>query len=292
MQLTLKDFLKKFTAIPAKFIDEYYVFYEKCDNNKFGIPIEDVMTYLKITNLKKFQERIRDNYTLHIDYEIIRIRQKSTQGVKDANYMISFECFEKIAMNSTTKKGAEFRDYFVMLRKFIDYYKDHISSKLLELTQTNKFIYILLVNKDKNIFKLGRTKDMRKRLQTYATGKDTHPDIKFIMIVDDEKTVEKCTKLFAKPLQYKANKELYQTELDTLKKLVFDCAYTKKELEEHLNSDNAKKYDTYVVFDDSKRLEYLNLSGDVIGLETPKKTINNSKSKFRKFRKTKKISTK
>ena len=69
-----------------------------------------------------------------------------------------------------------------MLRKFIDYYKQHFSDKILELTKTHKYIYILLVNKNKKIFKLGRTGNIRKRLQAYATGKDTHPDILILNI--------------------------------------------------------------------------------------------------------------
>ena len=40
---TLKDFLKKYTAISNKFIDEYYFFYEKTIDNKFGIKIQDIM---------------------------------------------------------------------------------------------------------------------------------------------------------------------------------------------------------------------------------------------------------
>ena len=35
--ISLKDFLKKYTAISSKFINEYYKFYELCENNKFGI---------------------------------------------------------------------------------------------------------------------------------------------------------------------------------------------------------------------------------------------------------------
>jgi hypothetical protein len=35
-----------------------------------------------------------------------------------------------------------------------------------------------------------------------------------------------------------------------------------------------KNLDTYVVFDDSKKIDYLNLDGDVIGLDT--KTIRNT----------------
>ena len=43
--------LKKFTAIPEKFINEYSKFYDMCNNNTFGIKITDIMEYFKITNL-------------------------------------------------------------------------------------------------------------------------------------------------------------------------------------------------------------------------------------------------
>jgi phage anti-repressor protein len=181
--ISLKDFLIKFTAIPERFINEYYAFYEMCERVEFGIPAEKIVSYLGITNQYNFEERLRESYTLNTDYVIIRQQQKSMKGVKDAHYMLSFEAFEKICMNSSTKKGQMFRDYFVMLRKFIDYYKQHIADKILELTQTNKFIYILTVNKKSNLLKLGRTGNMRKRLQAYSTGKEKHPDIKYIMIV-------------------------------------------------------------------------------------------------------------
>ena len=46
-------------------------------------------------------------------------------------------------------------------------------------------MYIIQVNKNKNIQKLGRTIDIRKRLYSYARGKEKHTDIKFIMIVDN-----------------------------------------------------------------------------------------------------------
>ncbi len=238
--------------------------------------MEKVVKYLGITNQVKMQERIRNSLTLSGDYMIVRQQQKLTKGVRDAQYMLSFEGFERLCLASTTKKGMEFRDYFIMLRKFIDYYKDHISDKILELTKTNKFMYILAVNKQTNIFKLGRTGDIRKRLQSYSTGKETHPDIKFILIVEDDKRIERCSKAFVKAKQYKGNRELYKLECDTLKKVVLGCA----EIDKAFAADLAKnsKLDTYVVFDDSKKIEYLNLNGEVIGMEIPthRKSIKSS----------------
>jgi len=282
-KITLKEFLKKFTAVPEKFINEYYKFYELCINNKFGIPLKNVIEYLDISSQRGFEENIRKDYKLNIDYVIIRFKQKSMKGVKDAQYMITFECFEKICMNSSTEKGKMFRDYFVMLRKFIDYYKNQIANKILELTTTNKYIYILTVNKNNNILKLGRTGNIRKRLQAYATGKETHPDIKFIMIVEDDKRVEKCAKLFAKAFQYKANKELYKMNNDNLKEIIFDCAKTDQRVNQII--ENNKNLDTYIIYDDSKTIEYLNLNNNVIGIEKTKKhtkrnTIKNNQIKY------------
>jgi len=217
--VTLKEFLGKYTAIPLKFIDEYYKFYELCQTEKFGISIEKLVKYLGLASQERLETRLRESYELNYDYVIIRTNQKSIKGIKDAKYMLTFSTFEKICMNSNTQKGVQFRDYFVMLRQFIDYYKEHFANKIIELTNTNKFIYIIGVNKTSKILKLGRTKDIRRRLQTYSTGRDKHPDIKFIMIVNNDKQVETCAKLFAKIYRYKGNRELYKMNNDKLKSI-------------------------------------------------------------------------
>ena len=36
-EISLKKFIKKFTAIPTKFIDDHLHFYDNCVKNKFGI---------------------------------------------------------------------------------------------------------------------------------------------------------------------------------------------------------------------------------------------------------------
>jgi hypothetical protein len=263
--ISLKDFLKKYTAISNKFIDEYYSFYEQSENNKFSIKVEDVMKYLNIKNTKKLKERLRNNFIIGKDYEIIEYKHKSEKNKKDVQYMLSFEGFEKVCMSSTTEKGKVFRDYFVMLRKFIDYYKDHFANKINELAKDNKYIYILMVNKNKELLKLGRSDNIHNRLKSYATGKETHPDIKFIMIVDDAKKVEKCSKVFLKQFQYKPNTELYRMNIDDLKKTIFGCAEIDNMIVKNMN--DKEKYDTYIVYDDSKNIKYIDLNEKVIGFE-------------------------
>jgi len=149
-------------------------------------------------------------------------------------------------MLSRTPKGDSFRDYFITLRKFVDYYKKHFANKINSLIEKKKYVYIILANK--NIQKFDRTIDMRKRLYNYAIGKDTHPNIKFIMIVDDPKKVEKCTKVFIKKFKFKNKQELYKIDHDLLKQFVFSCADMTQSLHDKFN-EYRNKYDTYVVYD-------------------------------------------
>ena len=183
--ISLKDFLRTYTAISNNFIDEYYKFYELCENNTYGINTELIIKYLEYKDSKKFYERLRKKYFVNIDFVIKRRLNLSSKAAKRVDYFISLDCFEKICMSSKTQKGDSVRDYFIILRKFINYYRTHFTDSINKLVKTKKYVYIILVNKNKNIQKFGRTINIRKRLYTYATGKEKHPDIKFIMIVDD-----------------------------------------------------------------------------------------------------------
>ena len=112
---TKHNLLLKTSNLNAEFIETYNFFKKQCENNKFGIPIENIMKYLNIKDRLKFEERLRTRYKLNEDYQIIRLQKKLTKGIKYAHYMISLESFHKIVMKSTTKKGLEYRDNFIKL---------------------------------------------------------------------------------------------------------------------------------------------------------------------------------
>ena len=58
------------------------IFYELCEDNKFGIHVELVIKYLEYKNIDKFYERLRANYKINIDYIIVR---KLKTGSKSAS---------------------------------------------------------------------------------------------------------------------------------------------------------------------------------------------------------------
>lgn len=210
------------------------------------------------------------------------MNEKLKKGVQDAFYYVSFDCFEKICMSSKSKMGNSVRDYFVTLRKFIEYYREHISEMIIDKAIEGKAVYILLVNKGKSIFKPGQTsKSMRKRLYAYATGKDTHPDIRFIMLADKPKEIEKCTKMMIEKTKLRGNQELYKIDLNILKTVMMECAGLKDFFNNLIEKDNLEKtkYNVHIIFDDTKIIEYLDLDNNVIGMEKPHKYVKNKKSK-------------
>ena len=89
-KISLKDFLKTYTGISNRFIDEYYSFYELCEKEPFGIDSTQVIKYLKIISFRKFHENLREKYILNIDYVIYRLNnklQKNKQDVKNKKFI-------------------------------------------------------------------------------------------------------------------------------------------------------------------------------------------------------------
>ena len=117
---------------------------------------------------------------------------------------------------------------------------------------------------------------MRKRLYVYATGKDKHPDIKFIMLADKPKEIEKCTKMIIEKTKVRGNQELYKIDLNILKDVIMECAglndFFNNSIEK--NKSEKTKYTLHIVFDDTQTIEYLDLDNNVTGIEKPHKYVN------------------
>lgn len=155
---------------------------------------------------------------------------------------------------SRTTKADSVRDYFITLRKFINYYKNHISNSIMKIEKNKKYIYILSVDKNKNIQKLGRTANIKNRMYSYASGKLKHPDINFILMVDDDKEIEKCTKIFVDKYKFKNNQELYKIDFDILKSIVFKCAEINKKSIEFIDNIKSTESDYYVLYDENENI--------------------------------------
>lgn len=86
-----------------------------------------------------------------------------------------------------------------------------------------KAIYVIkqIIN-NKKYYKLGRTKNLNKRLKVYNTGNVNKLLYKYFCIIDDEK-LDTCIKKFMRNKEYIKNKEFYVTNIKNIVKILNIC---------------------------------------------------------------------
>ena len=110
------------------------------------------------------------------------------------------------------------------------------------------YLYIQTANAPENsLYKIGRTKDLTKRLQSHQSSLAEDIEILFYLETDDAKTVESCIKNFAKKFQYRKYKEVYEVNINILKSLAIKCEKIKLDIEDEqklskMEDDKNKKY--------------------------------------------------
>jgi phage anti-repressor protein len=275
-KISFKDFLKRYTSVNNKFIDEYFYFSDQSSYAEHKIESTDVMWYLNISDKDKFHELLRKQFRNNYDYVIERTTNVKKNKVTSIKYLLSFECFKKVCMMSDTYIGEQYRDFYMKLEEFLDYYKQHITDTLNKQA-VKKCMYVMLVKKGKNIFKIGKydnKKDnntIRKKLESFTNQSDKNSDVKFIMLVDDIEEVNKFLKIFNNK-----NTGLKGDILATyLKNVLFSTANFCERSKEIFKKKN--DLDMHVVIDYDNIIEHLNLDDEVVKFNMPYKMVKNKK---------------
>jgi phage anti-repressor protein len=253
----METFLKQFSIIPQDFINDFFIIAkEDYLDNEIIIDFNIVSKWLSVRkdNLKtilinnfeeKFDYKIKINKIKHIN---------STGASKYEEILITPNCFKEICMISQNKKAKEVRKYFIEMEKLIKRYfqtiKDDMYKKLglLEVNQKPKVnvvggvVYILKsLNTDVTLYKLGKSDDLKKRLQTYNTGNANDIEPLFILPVNDITGVEDCVKIACKKFKYRKYKEVYEIDIDVLKEVMSDCNDFINQMASKLQSKLEKK---------------------------------------------------
>lgn len=100
--------------------------------------------------------------------------------------------------------------------------------KRLERNQRNRDVpkasgYIYIIKAANNLYKIGRTKDLAKRLRTYNTGLADDVEVVYTYKTEDLVSVESCVKGLLKEKQYRKYKEVYQADPSLIKYFVHNC---------------------------------------------------------------------
>jgi phage anti-repressor protein/predicted GIY-YIG superfamily endonuclease len=262
------DFLKKYSTIPNQFLDDFFKLfnYQTYSNTDKIINIDDVIIWLDIQK-HKMKETLIKSYKKDIDYEIKRvIKLKGIGGQKKEIIMISINCFKKICQLTKSIKGNEVREYFIQVESLLNKYKDYIiegmKEKINKLEKNQKpkinpekgVIYIFQTpnSAENSLYKIGRTKDLKKRLQSHQSPLSHNINVLFYYESDNIVEIERCIKALMKKYQYRKYKEVYKINIDIIKSLVENCDNIIINTEQKIKISGLKE--------DSDKLYYINIS--------------------------------
>ena len=221
-------FLEKNNVV--NYLKRFYI------KNIISIDFEVIVTWL---NVQKYHLKrlLVNNFEENYDYiiDIIKIPHRYGASRKEQIFLTP-NCFKELCMLSQTPKAKEVRKYFISIEKLIRKYHQYIQEKLykkLNMLYKNQkpkininsgVIYILeALNSDTDLYKIGKTTNLRNRLNNYNSGNANDIEPIFILEVDDIDNVELCIKRTIKEFQYRKYKEIYEVDIDVLKQVMMRC---------------------------------------------------------------------
>ena len=221
--------LKKHTNIDKMFINTFFIKFKINGKFDYHIKDEDASEYLQIkldTLRRKLLNKTSKSgkFIENIDY--IKIKNDKTTGLI---YMLNYPCFEKIAMSGNSDNSEVVRNYYIKMRELMTRNSpiiyQSIENKELRKNYSNNSIYFFAADDRKpDLVKVGRTNDIMKRLRIYNTGRILEEELKYFVLVENPKLIEKCMKLLLlKNNQVSNNEELFNITPQKLKKIIDDC---------------------------------------------------------------------
>lgn len=266
--LSFIDFLKKYSKVPNKFLEDFFNLfdYREYESDEKIVNFDKVVKWLDITK-GIGKKTLLKSYRKNIDYIVKKVDKPKGKGGQNREIiLLTIRCFKKFCQLTKSKYGNQVRDYFIDVEFTLNKYKDYIIEGLSEKMNAIKkgrrpkvnpekaIIYIFKTanTKENGLYKIGRTTDLTKRLQSHQSGLSEDIDILFYLETEDAKTVESCIKNFAKKYQYRKYKEVYEVNIDILKLLATKCENFKLELDEetklmNMEQETSKKYFVNIV---------------------------------------------
>ena len=154
--MKITDFLKRYSLIDNKFIDDFYSFYDNDQNEyDYTIDLNNLAFWLEIRkdNLKVL---LQSNFNEDDDYVIeetkLNGKGKGKGGNNTKNILLTYTCAKLLCMISKTPKADVIRKFYIDLEKLIITYKDSIVKDLnnqLGINISNK--QIIDENKNKGL---------------------------------------------------------------------------------------------------------------------------------------------
>ena len=306
--MSIITFLKRYTTIDPKFIDNFYKFYDENKNDyDFTINLEDICEWLNVAKVH-LKELLTSNFILNKDYTETKdiVNKKGSGGHNRLLVLLTYDCFKMLCMISRSPKSQQVREYYIDIEKHLFKYRDEIiqnlhdqvgiknnNKQIINENKNNPIIYVIKVDKNDNIYKIGRSSDIKQRFANYKVGQINEYEIVYVFKTNPDllNDVESCIKMNLKNYTYKIDSDEIiklnpERIIDTIQfcnHMKVDNLYMKNPL---LNSiDDVNNSNGWLIFIDSDKnnLEFFeNIKNNILEQKPPKKIIGKTKNTLSK----------
>ena len=235
--MKITTFLKKYSTIDDKFIDDFYTFYDEgMYEFDFTIKLDLVALWLNVRK-DHLKNLLLSNFIINRDYIEKKETNKKGKGNNNTiHVLLTFNCSKLLCMISKSEKASLIRNYYIDLEKLIITYKDNIvndlnnqlgiqtnNKKIIENNNKEGLIYILKV--DDETYKLGNSNDIKKRMKQYNVGRINELPIVFVFKSNNIISIENCIKKNLSEYRVKKHKnnELFKIDNEFIKKTIIYC---------------------------------------------------------------------
>jgi hypothetical protein len=256
--MDFQEFINKYSFVNSKFVKDFYNIIKEDyieRYNEFLIDSEILRKWLKISNRQIFNNTIKRSYKKNFDYKIEKI--KKSEGSGGSNFEVitlTPEASKKISLSTNSIMGSQVQQYFldleVALYKYKNYIIDGMAKKISQLENNQKpkininkkIIYIFrALNTDLTLYKIGKTINSKTRFSKHNSPMANDLEILFQYETDNIDQVELCIKSYMKEAKYRKYKEIYQVDLNIIKKAIKDCDLKINEYNNNIIKYNKKQ---------------------------------------------------
>ena len=273
--MDFETFINKYSFVNSKFVKDFYNIIKEDyieRYNEFLIDSEILRKWLQINIKRSFNDTIKKSYKKNIDYKIEKVKKSEGSGGHNFEIItLTPEASKKICLSTNSKMGGQVQQYFLDLEVALYKYKNFIiegMNKKIEQLENNqkpkinpskKIIYVFrALNTDLTLYKIGKTINSKTRFSKHNSPMANDLEILFQYETYNIDQVEKCVKVFMKKAQYRKYKEVYQVDLDIIKKTIKNCDVEINEINKEIERKNKKqKGGTIINKIDEKEILYL-----------------------------------
>ena len=273
--MDFETFINKYSFVNSKFVKDFYNIIKEDyieRYNEFLIDSEILRKWLQINIKRSFNDTIKKSYKKNIDYKIEKVKKSEGSGGHNFEIItLTPEASKKICLSTNSKMGGQVQQYFLDLEVALYKYKNFIiegmNKKIQQLENNQKFkinpskkiIYVFkALNTDLTLYKIGKTINSKTRFSKHNSPMANDLEILFQYETENIDQVEKCVKVFMKKAQYRKYKEVYQVDLDIIKKTINNCDVEINEINKEIETKNKKQKGGKIINKiDEKEILYL-----------------------------------